>query len=533
MNKKTILLLLCISILSLFFNAYKQQVDPPCINADEAAFNYNAYSILKTGRDEYGTLMPMRLKSFGDFKMPLYTYLTVPVLGVMGLHDSSARMLNNIIALAFPIAVYFLAKELFGKDRPSLISAALVAVSLGLHIVGRHAHEAYLTAFLITLTSVFFVRSLKRGSTWSYALTAVFLMASLFSYQSSRIFAVFFIAAAVVYGAVRRTQFKRVFGMAALLVLVLAIFSVSDIIYKPERVKNLLFFSNGGFASKIDELRGEGGPAILYNKAVLGLRDLAMEHATYFSPQFLAISGDTNKRFGFPQMAPVTLIEYAFMLIGIYYLFRNKEKWRYFLILLLLISPLSASLSWQTTSLTRSLFLLVPVLILSAYGMASMCDDIHPAWRRGLIGAGIAAFLFFFLFSWDFYLNHYPKRTLVQQSWQCGYKGLSEYVKQHYDTTDQFYITRKNGEPYIMLLYYLAFPPEKYQRQATLTTPDEYGFGQVEQFDKFRFDFTIPHDGKRNVVVGYPDDFNGTGISESQVEKIRVGTWDVFWMYRL
>jgi len=31
---------------------------PPCLNADEASFSYNAYSILKTGRDEYGKFPP-------------------------------------------------------------------------------------------------------------------------------------------------------------------------------------------------------------------------------------------------------------------------------------------------------------------------------------------------------------------------------------------------------------------------------------------------------------------------------------------
>ena len=36
---------------------------------DSAEIGYNALSILRTGRDEYGALMPLRLKSFGDYKI--------------------------------------------------------------------------------------------------------------------------------------------------------------------------------------------------------------------------------------------------------------------------------------------------------------------------------------------------------------------------------------------------------------------------------------------------------------------------------
>jgi len=60
--KKTFIILIIISFISLFFNLHKKNVSHPGFSADEAAFGYNAYSLLKTGRDEYGTFMPLRLK---------------------------------------------------------------------------------------------------------------------------------------------------------------------------------------------------------------------------------------------------------------------------------------------------------------------------------------------------------------------------------------------------------------------------------------------------------------------------------------
>ena len=74
---------------------------PPSPDWDEAALGYNAYSIMLTGKDEYGISFPLRLKSFGDYKMPLYSYLSIPFIATFGLSESSTRMLNTLIAILF------------------------------------------------------------------------------------------------------------------------------------------------------------------------------------------------------------------------------------------------------------------------------------------------------------------------------------------------------------------------------------------------------------------------------------------------
>src|SRR5215469_10491213 len=154
LQKRWVLGFLTISVLlSFFFAVYKSNTAPPGFDSDEAAFSYNAYSILNTGADEYGTFLPVRLKSFGDYKMPLYTYLSIPFISVMGLNEASARALNTFLALLFPIAVYFLSKQLFKNKVIGVMSALLISVSMGKGIIEREAHEALLAAFLIVLAS--------------------------------------------------------------------------------------------------------------------------------------------------------------------------------------------------------------------------------------------------------------------------------------------------------------------------------------------------------------------------------------------
>ncbi|NTU72670.1 phospholipid carrier-dependent glycosyltransferase [Candidatus Roizmanbacteria bacterium] len=524
MNKLTLSLLTIIASLSLVLNVVKLQTAPPGFNADEAAFGYNAYSISQTGKDEYGAFLPLRLKSFGDYKMPLYSYLSVPFIKIMGLTELSTRMLNIFLSFLFPIAVYFLAKELFKKQPVALLSALLSALSLGLHIVSRHAHEAYLAAFFITITTTFFLRFYKHERQRDFMIFLSTLGLSLFAYQSSRIFAVFFVIGFLVFVLRKRAHFRQLIILTTLVAL---IFSV-DLFYKPERLKNLVFYRSPGLAMQIDELRREGGNGILYNKALVGIKNVISQQVNYFSPQFLAISGDQNVRFGYTEMPPLTILEYLFFFVGLYYVFKLKIPHRHLLVLLLFISPLTSALTWAETSLTRSLFILVPILCTSAFGIYSV---IRAGNNRRTIAVALCLItgieLLLIILNWDFYLNHYPHRALPARSWQQGYKELSLYIKQSYSEYSHFYITRAYGQPYIFLLFYLNYPPSQYQSHATLSPPDQYGFGQVDGFDKFVFNLDQKLHASSSAIIAFPEDFP-SGFKP--LKKIQAGNTDVFWI---
>ena len=530
MKKKTFFILVLISLAALFLNLYKKDAAPPSFNADEAAFGYNAYSIAQTGKDEYGALLPLRLKSYGDYTLPLYSYLSVPAIKLFGLSETSSRMLNTLLAVLFPFAMFALVKELFEKDKPAILAALVSGLSWGSLSISRQAHEAYLSVFLITLSFYFFVRLTKKITPKNITLFLISSLLLLFSYQSGRIFGLLFFILSLFYFWREKAGRKIVL----LLFTVLLLFSITDVIYQPKRVGNLLFFNTPGFSLKINELRSEGGSRLVYNKLAVAKKEFLNSYAKYFSPQFLFIEGDENPRFGFKDMGPVTALEYVFLFIGLYYLFKKKERYRYLLLALLLISPVPAALSWAGVSLTRSLFFLIPVLIIVSYGMWQLYLSVPKKYSLFLLVFLILAELSLLFYTWDFYLNHYPKRSLVQRAWETGNRELAAYVKENYDKYDRFYITRKNGQPYIFLLFYMKYPPEKYQQQARLSSPDEYGFGQVEQFDKFTFSTSrIDKKNEKYVIIGYPDDFNGLDIDRSKIKKITIGTQEIFWIYEV
>ena len=524
MNKKIILIITIFTLIGLFFHFFKINQVPPCLNADELAFSYNSYSLLKTGKDEFGKILPLRLTSFGDYKLPLLSYLNIPLIMIFGLEKAtSLKLVNGFILILYPFILYLFVNQLFSSFQIALLSTFLFSISWIVHSFSRQLHEALLTSFLLVIVSYFFLINLKKRKIVFEFLFNLFLLLSLFSYHSSRIFGLFFLFLEIILLIKKKISFR--FLIITLITIVL--FSITDFIYKPTRVNNLLFFNNQGFVNKINESIKNGGSRILYNKLSIGIKEVAFEYLKYFSPQFLVVEGDLNLRFGNSGMSPLNLIEYFFFFIGIYYLFHKKEKHRFFLVSLLLISPLPGALSWAGLSVSRTFFIFIVLIIIGSYGWVNF-------WRQNSLNnfnfnlikiVIVAVFIFFSILNWDYYLNQYPKSWLNQQAWQCGYKELVNYVKINYHRFDKFYITKESGPPYIFFLYYLKYPPEKFQKQASLGKIDQYGFAQVENFDKFVFNLNYPQNKKNVVIVGRPLE-----IPEEEVKKIYFNNQEIFWI---
>src|SRR3989344_8277751 len=163
---------------------------PAGFTPDEASFGYDAYSILKTGKDQWGKPFPLVFESFGDFKSPLYAYLTIPSVALFGLNKFAVRLPNAILGTLAVLVTYFLSKKLF-PDKKSFsflafsfslgeIAAILLSISPWHIMLSRGAFEANLTTFFLPLAVLLFLN--KR-----FALAGLIFGLNLFSYHSAKI----------------------------------------------------------------------------------------------------------------------------------------------------------------------------------------------------------------------------------------------------------------------------------------------------------------------------------------------------------
>ncbi len=89
---KSTLIVTGIIILAAVLRFYQLGSNPPSLDWDEASLAYNAYSFLTTGHDEYGNTFPtLSIRSFNDYKPPMYVYALMPSLFLFGKTDFAVR----------------------------------------------------------------------------------------------------------------------------------------------------------------------------------------------------------------------------------------------------------------------------------------------------------------------------------------------------------------------------------------------------------------------------------------------------------
>ena len=112
MKNKYLVILLLILALAIVLRFYNLTNVPPGVNRDEASIGYTAYSLLQTGKDEYGRFLPISFQSFGDWKLPLYIYATAVSVKVFGLTEFAVRFPSAIFGILTVFLTYILVKEL-------------------------------------------------------------------------------------------------------------------------------------------------------------------------------------------------------------------------------------------------------------------------------------------------------------------------------------------------------------------------------------------------------------------------------------
>ncbi len=152
---------------------------PAGFTPDEAAFGYNAYSLLKTGHDEWGIpfwqLPFTNLRSFGDYKMPLYAFLTVPSVTLFGLNEIAVRLPNAILGILAVVVIYLFGRKLTGNKNTAQIAALMLAISPWHMPLSRGAFEANLITFFLPLGIYLYLQKKYRLSVNYFFTVSVFI----------------------------------------------------------------------------------------------------------------------------------------------------------------------------------------------------------------------------------------------------------------------------------------------------------------------------------------------------------------------
>jgi 4-amino-4-deoxy-L-arabinose transferase-like glycosyltransferase len=428
--KKSNIILALIVLFGAFLRFYHVDQLPPGLYIDEASIGYNAYTILKTGKDEYGAPFPLFFRSFGDYKPPVYIYMTTGAMALFGKSEFAVRFPSALFGTATIVIFYFFVLELFKKGKSKITKIdfnpehiALVS-SLLLSFSPWHVHFSR-AGFEVTVALFFYMLgSLLALIFWDKKATKYLIFATLsfafavYTYHTYKLLApiTYFIYIIIVFYKVH--ECRKMIGIITLVFILLCLpvglFSLTP--NGSERFTATSAFSEYLTKNTIEKI-------IIYPMVFL------KDYFSFFSLDFLFSHGDQNGRH---QIAGTGLFykwQLPFVLFGLVWLFRQRKlSIRYVTLGLLLLAPLIPAIARPSPNTLRSLLMVIPISMLIGCGMLYMYNLIHRFKKIFLVGITILAVYGFVIYLHDYYV-HYPNVNALD--WGAGYKQMFQSINTH------------------------------------------------------------------------------------------------------
>jgi len=468
MKKKfSIIWVLLILIFAAFVYFYKLNDIPNGFYVDEAAVAYNAYSILQTGRDIFAQPYPILFRLLGSYTPPLFIYFSVPIIYFFGMAPQVFRGISALSALVSIIFFFLLTKRLkIFKSLPVLYLATFFyAISPWLIFNARLGYETTL-AYLLFNVGVYFLFS-ALTSPKDFLRGSIFLSLATYTAHTQRYLVPIFLS---FYLLVFRKFIFRKENIKYL--------KLSFLVILLTQIPNILVLSTPAFWVKNERLMGQPLGQILM--------DIINQAFIYLSPRNLFYElNDIDMQHTVPGISVIYNWMVIPYLIGVYLFFKNIKKVGFkFIALLFSVSLVPAVFSGQFISIQRALPLLLPLSVVIGLG-------IDYIWQKLRSKYAIPIFILLSFYSLILLYRSYFVLFLKERAiaWNYGYSQLTDFIKQN--PGSNFVIDNsRNPRNYILLLYYLKYPPAMYQNEVSsiykidyyrsLPSEDSYKFSNVE-----------------------------------------------------
>jgi len=508
---------------------------PVGLNADEAAIGYNAYSLLQTGKDEYGESFPLSFKSFGDFKPGLYFYFVMPLVATLGLNEWVVRLPSAFLGIATVILVFLIGRKIFQSNSIGLFSAGIIAFSPWHIHFSRGGWETNAATFFITLGVYCFLLGLKKPRFLFWGLIS--LLASMYTYQSPRLIVpILVLCLAGLYSKKLLTRYKRITtgktkiwlisGLVTLILLTVPIGLQFIGGSGGARFAGLSIFSDEGPLSRVDQLRGEHlnpshiFPELLHNKLTAYGPNFLGHYLDHFTGSFLFINGDPLIRNKVPETGQFYIITSLFLVIGLISLVLAKIPDKKLLFAWILISPIASSITYQTPHALRALNMVVPLSLVMGYGIGVILGRLGRLGGLGRVGVVLitAVFLFEMVHYLESYYVHYPKRYPL--AWEYGFSQMIPKLQSYQKDYQKIVITDRYDQPYILVLFYSKYDPNKYQPQAHLTERDKFNFGTIRNIDNLEFRSFTPEEVSKSPGILFIGTSKDVGENAKIIDRV-------------
>ena len=504
---KTKLVLIVIILIASFLRLWKLSSNPPSLFGDELDLGYQAYSILKTGRDYYGNFMPIHFHSLAEWRTPLYIYSAVPTVAIFGISPLGVRLPAAIFGILGVWVMYFLVKELTINHRSlAIIASFLLAISPWHIQYSRAGFEVTLMLLLLLLGLYFFFKSFHNSkfiihSSICFALTP-------WVYSTAKLFTpllLLFLLLVWWKEIVKIPKKYLIFAIVALVIVGGPIVCSTLFGGGAQRFDYIGIFTDPTMESEVGtarlndaRARGEMGAGlnptlidrVIHNKFTFVGNNLLRNYLQPFSFDFLFNNGDPNPRHSIHEMGELYKVEAIALILGLILFFSSKNQDRKVKALIafwVLGGIIPASLTRDGGNhATRLILILPPLIFLISFGWVETYRLISKRYKY--IFLGLVSFLYVLCIF--FYLHNYwvHNPTYSERWWHYGFKEGITYIKENQKDYDKVVISMAGEPSWIFFAGFYEYDPSSWQKNFPIGNDVEvFGIGKVSHIDKFYF----------------------------------------------
>ena len=533
--KKYLILLSFIFIGALLLRVVGISSFPVGFTQDEAGLGYDAYSLLLTGKDQWGKSLPLVLRSFGDFKMPLYSYLAIPSVYLLGLNEFSVRLPNAILGSLAVLTTFLMVSKITKRKELGLLSALFLAVSPWHIGLSRGAFEANLTTFFIPLGVWAFVTAIEKPR--FMVLAAISFGLNLFSYHSARLFTPVLILVLV------GSYLKELKQMGAKVQgIILSKYKWGLLIFSVFLATAIFTMFTGGAKRGLDitiisptdnwaavadrryEATLQGFPdfyaRIFSNKVSYVFETFSKNYLSYFSSSFLFSEGAGEWSYGLiPGRGVLYVFEVIFVLAAIFS-FAKKEGFNKMGLFLLwiLISPIAAALTKGPGFAANRAAVMIPAIqVISVWGGVYLYEKLKGRYGNGLAKGFAWGVLIILLGSLAGFLEDYRYHAPLRASkaMQYGMRDIMATINSIEGNYEGVVLSRTLSVPNIWAQFYMQVDPSEVQDASRVWLRyEKLGIKYLDQLNEysmaeFTFGDIVISDlkGMNYLVVGRPEEF--------------------------
>ncbi|RYY19571.1 MAG: hypothetical protein EOO36_05495 [Cytophagaceae bacterium] len=519
------LLVVAVLALGVFVRVWHFPSVPPGLNQDEAASAYEAFSLAETGCDKWGNHLPAYFPAWGSGQNVLLAYLTVPIIKMLGLSVISARLGALLLGL-LTLPLFYYSLRPMGRY-PALLGLLLLAVAPWHFMLSRWGLESNIAPFWMLLGCVLVARAIStQRRRWIVPSLLPFAIA-LYAYGIT------FIVLPTLLALLLLLFFQRIAQRQGAWLAAAGLFAVVAAPFGLFIVENYALGHNLPWTDRLFFSTPMLLVTRLSQESHNPWRDIYEMNSTFIARGFTD-STVYNQLPGYPLLLRFT---WALAALGgatlLYQLgkgYRQLSQRRAGVVAVVLLAwgiacvPL---IFLFTLNINRANTFFLPCLGLAAWWVGTLIRHLRPGVPKPFIrGAVLAWFVLEGGLAARYYFRHYPQGPIKQQ-FNSGLPAAFAAVGR-LPGVGQVYISPRLPLGYVYTLFYLRYPPARFQREAQVAIDTVEGAYQVNRFGRFVFHDKYLAPGKAYGYLAYKDELKAADQSRRNVlfsdEMWEVGT---------